>query len=96
MSVYAIIQLKIHDRSAYDRYVSQFMPVFAKYEGTVLAADDRPDVLEGEWPMNRVVLLSFPTKSTFHDWSRSPEYRAIAKDRIAGADAIILLAEGLQ
>ena len=96
MTVYAIVQLKIHDRSTYDRYMSRFMPVFEKFSGKVLAADDAPKVLEGTWDANRVVLMSFPDKKSFFAWAGSPEYQEIAKDRIAAAQSTVLLAEGLQ
>lgn len=95
MTVYAIVQLKIHDRPTYDRYVSRFMPVFEKFSGEVLAADDAPKVLEGKWDGNRVILMSFPDKGAFFAWAGSPEYQEIARDRIAAAETTALLVEGL-
>lgn len=96
MTVYAIVQLKIHDRSTYERYMSRFMPVFDKFDGKVLVADDNPKVLEGKWDANRVVLMSFPDKKAFFAWAGSPEYQEIAKDRIAATEGVVLLAEGIQ
>lgn len=95
MTVYAIVQLKIHDRPTYDRYMSRFMPVFEKFNGKVLAADDKPKVLEGKCDASRVVLLSFPDKQSFFAWAGSPAYQEIAKDRIAAAETMVLLAEGI-
>ena len=96
MTVYAIVQLKIHDRPTYERYMSRFMPVFDKFDGKVLVADDNPKVLEGKWDANRVVLMSFPDKKAFFAWAGSPEYQEIAKDRIAATEGVVLLAEGIQ
>ncbi|MGE0181824.1 MAG: DUF1330 domain-containing protein [Parvularculaceae bacterium] len=96
MTVYAIVQLKIHDRPTYDRYMSRFMPVFDKFNGKVLAADDNPKILEGKWNANRVVLLSFPDKKSFFAWAGSPDYQEIAKDRLASTESVVLLAEGLE
>lgn len=95
MTVYAIVQLKIHDRPTYDRYMSQFMPVFEKFDGSLLVADDAPKVLEGKWDANRVVLMSFPDKKSFFAWAGSPDYQAIAGDRVAATEGVVLLAEGL-
>lgn len=47
MTVYAIAQLKVTDRAAYDRYQARFFDVFRKYNGRLLAADEHPRVLEG-------------------------------------------------
>ena len=41
MSVYAIAQLKITDRAAYDRYQAKFMGVMKRYKGRLLAADEK-------------------------------------------------------
>lgn len=65
MTVYAIAQLRFTDRSAYDRYQNRFMGVFAKYSGTILAADESPHVVEGDWDRQKVVLMSFPTEQQY-------------------------------
>ena len=96
MTVYAIAQLKFTDRAAYDRYQARFMEVFRRHPGTLLAADERPAVIEGEWDREKVVLMSFPDEAAFRGWAQSPEYQDISKDRLAGADTLVLLVEGLQ
>ncbi|RUP03433.1 MAG: DUF1330 domain-containing protein [Mycobacterium sp.] len=95
MTVYAIAQLKFTDRAAYDRYQAAFMDVFRRYSGTVLAADEAPRVVEGDWDREKVVLMSFPDEAAFHAWAQSPEYQEISKDRQAGADTVVLLVKGL-
>jgi uncharacterized protein (DUF1330 family) len=94
MTVYAIVQLKMTDRAAYDRYHARFFEVFKKFSGRLLSADENPSVLEGTWNRDKIVLMSFPDESAFHAWANSPDYLAIAKDRKAGADAVVLLAKG--
>lgn len=95
MAVYGVAQITIHDRAAYDRYSAAFMDVFARYEGTVLAVDEAPAAIEGEWTATRLVLISFPDEAAFRDWFDSPAYQTIAKHRHAGSTATILLARGL-
>ena len=95
VSVYTIAQLRFTDRAAYDRYQAKFMDVFGRYSGTVLAADESPRVIEGQWDGEKLVLLSFPDEASFRQWAESPEYREIARDRHAGADTVVLLVDGL-
>lgn len=96
MTVFALAQLRIHDPERYGRYMARFMPVLEKYNGRLLAADDQPRVLEGEWwDRNKVVLMAFDDASAFRTWATSPEYTEIAVDRKAGADAVVLLIKGL-
>ena len=96
MNVYAIAQLRFTDRAAYDRYQARFMEVFARHTGTLLAADESPKVMEGQWDREKVVLMSFPDEAAFRAFVESPEYEDIAKDRRAGADTVVLLVQGLQ
>lgn len=95
MPVYAIAQLTITDRATYNRYMSRFMPVFSRFKGRVLAADESPAVVEGKWTYQKVVLLSFPDEAAFHEWANSPDYQEIAKDRLAASNAVVLLVKGL-
>jgi uncharacterized protein (DUF1330 family) len=95
VTVYAIAQLRFTDRAVYDRYQMRFMEVFGQYRGTLLAADERPQVVEGSWDREKVVLMSFPDEAEFRSWSESIEYQDISKDREAGADSVVLLVKGL-
>jgi len=100
MTVYALAQLRIHDAERYGRYMNNFVAryaeVFGKFGGKLLAADDAPRVLEGEWwDRNKVVLMEFPDVEAFTAWASSPEYNEIAIDRVAGAEAIVLLIKGM-
>ena len=93
--VYAIAQLTISDRATYERYQARFMGVMKKFKGRVLAADEHPQVIEGSWDREKVVLLEFPDEPSFREWAESPEYLEIAKDRKAGSDAVVLLVQGI-
>jgi len=95
VTVYAIAELKFTDRAAYDRYQARFMEVFRRHPGTLLAADEAPQVVEGAWDHQKVVLMSFPDEGAFRAWADSPEYRLISEDRRAGADTVVLLVKGL-
>jgi uncharacterized protein (DUF1330 family) len=94
VTVYALAQITITDRAAYDRYQARFMDVFKRFQGTLLSADERPQVLEGSWPHQKLVLMSFPTEAGFRDWLNSPAYQEISKDRLAGSHGIVVLAQG--
>lgn len=95
MTVYVMVQLSFTERAAYDRYQARFFEVFSRFRGRLLAADEQPQVLEGEWPHDKVVLMSFPDEAAYRDWADSPAYQEIARDRRAGARAVALLVRGL-
>lgn len=94
MSVYVVAQLSFTNRNAYERYQAGFLDVFRRYGGRLLAADEQPQVIEGRWDQDKIVLLSFPDEATFRRFLDSPEYQAIAQYRKAGAETVVLLARG--
>jgi uncharacterized protein (DUF1330 family) len=94
-SAYVVAQLSIHDRARYDRYAAAFFPTLQPFGGRLLAADEAPQVMEGDWEREKLVLIAFPDAAAANAWAASPAYRAIAVDRQAGSTAVVLLAEGL-
>ncbi len=96
MTVYVIAQLKFKQRDLYDRYQSRFSGVFRNFIGKVLVADEKPTVLEGEWQRDKVVMMEFPDEEAARHFLGSPEYQAIAVDRKAGADGVVLMLRGLE
>ena len=95
MTVYALAQLTIHDRALYGRYQSRFMDVLRRHKGRLLAADESPRVVEGAWDREKVVLLAFADEAAYRAFADSPDYLEIAKDRKAGAEALVLLVRGI-
>jgi uncharacterized protein (DUF1330 family) len=95
MTVYVIAQLKFTDEARYRKYQARFFDVFKNSGGRLLAADEKPAVLEGEWQRDKVVVMSFPEEQQARAFLDSPGYQEISKDRIAGADTVALLVRGL-
>ncbi|WP_372786232.1 DUF1330 domain-containing protein [Phenylobacterium sp.] len=95
MSAYVVAELTIHDRTRYDRYAAGFLPTLGPFGGRLLAADEAPQVLEGAWPREKLVLIAFPDPEAARAWAASPAYRAIASDRTASSEAAVLLVRGL-
>jgi uncharacterized protein (DUF1330 family) len=96
VTVYAIAQLKFTDRDAYSRYQAAFMDVFQRHSGTLLAADEAPQVIEGASDLDKVVLMSFPDEPSFREWADSPDYQRISEDRRAGAETVVLLVKAIR
>ena len=95
MTVYALAQLSMQNRDAYNRYQAKFMDVFKQFRGQLLAADEHALVLEGTWERDKIVLMSFPDADAFREFHESPAYQEIAVDRRLGASAVVLLVHGV-
>lgn len=94
MTVYLVAQLKFTDVEAYRRYQTNFPAVFRKFDAKALVADEEVIVLEGDWPRDKLVILSFPDEAEARRFWTSPEYLAIVNDRFAGAETTVVLAKG--
>lgn len=95
MSVYLIAQLEIHDRDRYAEYSNGFMEIFSRYKGKLLSVDESPELLEGEWPFTRTVLIEFPSAEEARSWYESDAYQRLAQHRFAASDGNIIMIKGL-
>lgn len=93
MTVYIVAQIRIHDRERYDAYAAAFMPVLIRHGGRLLAADEAPAVLEGDWAGQKLNIIGFPDEAAARRWMESEEYRAIAVDRLAASEGVVLLVQ---
>ena len=95
MSAYVLAQLNFTDEARYRVYQSDFESVFAHSGGEVVVADEAPDLLEGDWYGDKIVILKFSTKRAALDFMNSAPYQDISKNRRAGASTISLLLDGV-
>lgn len=94
MSAYIVARITINDRARYAQYEAGFMDIFAAHTGKLLAVDEQPQVLEGEWQCTRTVLAEFPDKDAALAWYRSDDYQSLAEHRFAASDGEIALLQG--
>jgi len=99
---YAVLLVDgIDDLELYHRYEAEFdRKSFEAHGGEVLVLSEEPDVLEGDWPFRRLVILKFPSTAALNAWYRSPEYVLVrglreqaARQRMAGFPGLASLSE---
>jgi uncharacterized protein (DUF1330 family) len=95
MTVYVIAQIKFTKEELYRRYQARFFDVFRQFKGRLLVADEKPVVLDGAWPHDKVVVMEFPDQAEAERFISSPAYEEISKDRIAGSDVVSVLVRAL-
>ena len=95
MTVYVIAQIKFTKEELYRRYQARFFDVFKQFNGRLLVADEKPLVLDGAWPHDKVVVMEFPDQAEAERFIYSPAYEEISKDRIAGSEVVSVLLQGL-
>lgn len=96
MPVYIVASIRITDPTEYAKYQAGFMDIFTKYRGELLGVSDAPnvEVIEGDWPFTRAVLLRFPDEAEARRWYQSPEYRELSKHRWSASTGTVIAFEG--
>lgn len=94
--VYVVAQIRFTDEPAYRRYQAKFPPVFATSGGKLLAADESPRPLSGDWPFDKLVIMQFPDEATAEAFLECEAYREISKDRDAGAETVGVMVRGMR
>ena len=95
MSCYFVAQILIKDKDEYQRYINGVDGVFSKFNGKYLAVDRDPEVLEGDWSYDRVVIIQFPNEEDLRLWYDSTEYQTLLQHRLKAAKCDTLLVRGL-
>lgn len=95
MGAYVILDVDVHDPRGYEMYKELAPPTLQLYGGKYLARGGKTEVLEGNWPSNRLVILEFETKEQAKAWLNSPEYAPARSLRYEYAKTNMILVEGL-
>jgi uncharacterized protein (DUF1330 family) len=95
MTAYVVCDIHVSDPDGYDPYKALASATVAKYGGTYRARGGRCDVLEGDWDVDRFVILEFPTTEQAKKFYDSPEYAEAKLIRQRASKARLLLVEGL-
>lgn len=96
MPTYVLAQMNVHDRARYERYAAAFFDTIRPFRARLLAAQDHPAVLEGEWGYERVVLIEFASRDEAEGWAWSDAYQAIVGDRLAATTGVVLAIDGFE
>lgn len=94
MPAYIIANIKVHDQQEYREYLAGFMDTFRPYDGRILVATDDLEILEGEWPAVRTVVMEFPSPGRAREWYQSEQYKKLARHRFRSATTDMILADG--
>ena len=92
---YWIARVDVFDPEAYQRYVAENAPVFARYGARFLVRGGRSETKEGT-SRARNVVIEFPSYEAAMACWNSPEYQAAKAKREGAALAEFVLVEGVE
>jgi uncharacterized protein (DUF1330 family) len=93
---YVILTEAIKDPEGMNAYGQAAGPSLAAGHASLLAVDQAPAVLEGEWHGNRTVIIEFDSVDAAHEWYTSAAYQAAKPLREAAADTNVVIVAGIE
>lgn len=95
MAAYLHASIEVTDPAAYEEYRRQVPAVIAAYGGRYLVRGGAIEVLEGDAPLRRQVILEFPDMAALKAFYHSPEYRPLIAIRQRAAHGRLVAIEGV-
>lgn len=94
MTAYVIAEIEVTHPDGYRAYTLAVPATIAHYGGRFLVRGGAAEVLEGEWPGLRRVILEFPSMEAARAWWDSPEYAKPKEMRRENSRGRLILLEG--
>ncbi len=94
MKGYIIANIEVRDPEAFERYRAVVAPVIARFGGRYLIRGGKIKHKEGEMPLQRLVVLEFPSPDAAERFYHSDDYRPLLELRSAATLSQVVLVEG--
>lgn len=96
VAAYVIYQGEVTDPERYEEYKTKAAASIVAAGGRYVVRGGDVEVLEGDAPAGRTVVLEFPTRQAALDWYGSEDYTAIRKIREGAARAQLYVVDGVE
>ncbi|HEX4943520.1 MAG TPA: DUF1330 domain-containing protein [Usitatibacteraceae bacterium] len=94
MTAYVIAEVDVANPEGYSAYTQIVPATISRYGGRFLVRGGAAEVLEGDWPKLRRVIIEFPSVEAARAWWDSPEYEKPKSMRRANSTGRLILLEG--
>jgi uncharacterized protein (DUF1330 family) len=95
MAAYIMADIEILDHEKYAEYRKLTPGTIAQFGGRFIVRGPEPEVLEGEWQPNRMVIIRFDDAEKARAWWNSPEYRPARDLRQSASRGSLILLDGV-
>ncbi len=88
-------QREVTDPETMQTYTAGVVATVEQYGGKFVVRGGDPEVMEGDWPVKRVIILEFTDRAALKAWYDSTEYADLKDMRIASSHANIIAVDGM-
>jgi len=95
MAAYIIVDVKVTEPEAYERYKATVQQTLEKFGGKFVVRGGHSEILEGDWKPNRLVVLEFGSMERAKAWWNSDDYREPRKLRQSASITNMIVVDGI-
>ena len=95
MTAFVVVQESIENEDVFNQYRAKAPATIEAYGGKFLARGGNLEVMEGELPHKRLVIIEFPTRQDAIAWYNSSEYQEILPTRLSSSKGIFAVVDGV-
>jgi uncharacterized protein (DUF1330 family) len=95
MAAFVVVQESIENEAVFNQYHAKAPATIEAYGGKFLARGGNLEVMEGELPYKRLVIIEFPTRQDAIAWYNSSEYQEILPMRLSSSKGIFAVVDGV-
>lgn len=93
MAAYVIVDIDVTDPAGYEEYKKLAPASITAYGGKYLLRGGKVEIVEGNWPTKRFVMLEFENATRAKEWLDSPEYAPARQLRRQTANTNMIIVE---
>lgn len=94
MKGYLVLDLSITDLKGFMEYVYKIPEYIQKHDGKYIVQGVEPELVEGDWIPDRLVILEFPTQDHARSFLSDPEVQPLFSLRQKTTKSNLVLAAG--
>ncbi len=91
---YLILDFSIRDFNLFKEYIDKIPAFIKKHGGKYVVQGVEPEVMEGNWRPERVVVLEFPDKEIAKGFLNDPQAQPLFSIRHTSTESKLILVEG--
>jgi uncharacterized protein (DUF1330 family) len=93
MKAFVIAAETINDEALFSEYRKAVPATLEAFGGKFVVRGGNLNLLDGEWPHPRLVIIEFPSREAAEGWYKSPEYQRIVGLRHQSSVGNLVIAE---
>ena len=94
MNAYLVLDLTIHDLEKFHEYIVKIPAVIKKHAGRYIVQGEEPEVIEGDWNPERIVVIEFPSRVKAKEFLQDPEAQTLFQLRHNTTTSKLVLVDG--